>query len=41
MLLDAKQGHQRDNAAFTVVVDAHGDIDVFDRRYEEQSPDNE
>jgi hypothetical protein len=35
MLLDAEQGHQRDNAAFAVVVDAHGDIDVLDRRDEE------
>ena len=37
-LLDAEQGHQRDDAALAVVVDAHGDIDVLDRRDEEQRP---
>ena len=41
MPLDAEQGHQRDDAALAVIVDAHGDIDVFDRRDEEQRPDDE
>ena len=40
-LLDAEQGHQRDDAAFAVVVDPHGDIDVLDRRDEEQRPQDQ
>ena len=41
MLLDAEQRHQRDDAAFAVVVDAHGDIDVLDRRDQEQRPQDQ
>jgi hypothetical protein len=36
--LDAKQRHQCDDAAFAVVVDAHGEVDVFDRGDDEQRP---
>jgi hypothetical protein len=41
MPLHAEQGHQRNDAALAIIVDAHGDIDVFDRRDQEQRPDDE
>jgi len=41
MPLDAQQGHQRKDAALAVIVDAHGDRDVFDRRDDHQRPQDE
>ena len=41
MRLDAEQRHQGDDAAFAVVVHAHGEVDVFDRGDEEERPENE
>ena len=38
---DPEQGHERDDASLAVVVDPHRDIDVFDRRDEEQGPDDQ
>ena len=40
-LLDAEQRHQRDDAALAVVVDAHGEADVFDARDDEQGPEDQ
>ena len=41
MLLDAEQRHQRDDAALAVVVDPHGEIDVFDGGDEEEGPQDQ
>ncbi len=41
VLLDAEQGHQRDDAAFAVIVDAHGKIDVFDAGDDEEGPQDQ
>ncbi len=40
-LLNSEQRHQRDDAALAVVVDAHGEIDVFDRRDHEEGPQDQ
>ena len=39
--LHAKQRHQREDAALAVIVDAHRDGHVFDRRHHDQGPDHE
>ena len=41
LTLHAKQRHQRDDAAFAVIVDAHRNGHVFDRRHHDQGPDDE
>ena len=40
-MFDAEQSHQRDDAALAVIVDAHGEVDVFDRRNDEQGPQDQ
>ena len=40
-LLDAQERHQGEDAALAVVIDGHGDGDVFDRRDQEQGPDHQ
>src|SRR5271156_1049119 len=39
--LHAKKRHQSENAALAVIVDAHGDGDVFDRGDQKQRPEQE
>jgi hypothetical protein len=41
LALDAEQGHQGQYAAFAVVIDTHGEGDVFDRRDDDQRPDEQ
>jgi hypothetical protein len=41
LFLDADQRHQRQNAALAVIVDAHRDRNVFDRRDDHQRPDQQ
>ena len=41
LLLDAEQRHQRQDAAFAVVVDAHREADIFDAGDDEQSPEDQ
>ena len=41
LALDAEQRHQRQYAALTVVVDAHGEGHIFDRRDNNQRPDQQ
>ena len=41
LAFDAEQGHQRQYAAFTVVIDAHRERDVFDRHDDDQRPDEQ
>ena len=41
LLLDAEQGHERDDAALPVVVDPHGEVDVFHGRDEEERPQDQ
>ena len=41
MLLDPEQRHQRYDAALAVVVDPHGEIDVFDRHDEDEGPQDQ
>ena len=40
-MLDAEQRHQREDAAFAVVVGAHDHRDVFDRRRDDERPHDE
>src|SRR6516162_1469997 len=37
----AEKRHQRQNPTFAVVVDAHGDDDIFDRRDQKQRPNHQ
>ena len=39
--LDAKQCQKRDDAAFAIVVDTHGEADVFDARDDEECPQDQ
>jgi hypothetical protein len=39
--LDANESHERHYAALAVVIDAHGDGYVFDRRDDDQGPKNQ
>jgi hypothetical protein len=41
MPLDAEQRRQRADAAFGVIVHAHREVDVFDRRDEKERPENQ
>jgi hypothetical protein len=41
LALYAKQRHEREDAALTVIADAHRDGHVFDRRNHDQGPDHE
>jgi hypothetical protein len=41
LFLHAEQRHQRQNATLPVIVDAHGEGDVFDRGDEEQRPQHQ
>ena len=38
MFLDAEQRHEGENAAFAVIVDAHREDHIFDRRDDDQRP---
>ena len=40
-VLDAEQGHQRENAALAVIVGAHDDPDIFDRGDDDEGPDDQ
>ena len=37
----AEQRHQSENAAFAIVVDAHGDVHILDGRDDDQCPDHQ
>jgi hypothetical protein len=40
-LFYAQQSHQRQNAALAIVIDAHGEKDIFDGSDDEQRPEYE
>jgi hypothetical protein len=40
MALYPEQRHERQDAALTVIVDAHRDRHIFDRRHHDQGPDH-
>ena len=41
MALHPEQRHKRQDAALAVIVDAHRDGHIFDRRHQDQGPDHE
>jgi hypothetical protein len=41
LTLDAEQSHQGKDAAFAVIIDAHRHGDIFERRDDDQRPDDE
>jgi hypothetical protein len=41
LLLHSQQGHQGQNAAFAVIVDAHSERDIFNSCDDEESPEHE
>jgi hypothetical protein len=39
--LGAQQRHQREDTAFAIIVDPHGDGDIFDRGDDHQGPEQQ